>query len=68
MSLLSSHRLHWGAHHELADHFSILVDHLMHPSASGATSPEAPAADDGDQPAGASSPPDARAHLDALGP
>lgn len=31
MSLLSSHRLHWGSHHEFTDHFWIIVDHLIHP-------------------------------------
>jgi len=29
MSFLSSHRLHWGVHHELSDNFRIQLDQMI---------------------------------------
>ncbi len=71
MSLLSSHRLHWGSHHELTDHFWVIVDHLIHPPAHATAEPQAQAAAKGSPLAGAPSSLDtasANARLDALGP
>jgi hypothetical protein len=34
MSLLSSHRLHWGSHHEITEHLRLLIDRMIMPPAS----------------------------------
>jgi hypothetical protein len=39
MSLLSSHRLHWGSHHELTDHLRVIIDRMINPPASDADVP-----------------------------
>ena len=31
MSFLSSHRLHWGVHHELTDNFWLQVERMVRP-------------------------------------
>ena len=34
MSFLSSHRLHWGVHHELSDNFRLHLDHMIEEASS----------------------------------
>ncbi|MET0262392.1 MAG: hypothetical protein ABW223_05810 [Rariglobus sp.] len=33
MSFLSSHRLHWGVHHELSDNFLVQLERIVHDAA-----------------------------------
>ena len=36
MSFLSSHRLHWGVHHELSDNFMVHLDKMVHDATNAA--------------------------------
>ncbi|MFA6962063.1 MAG: hypothetical protein WC205_15010 [Opitutaceae bacterium] len=67
MSFLSSHRLHWGVHHELSENLSAQIDRMI------PVDPQTPAGDlatnvssDGTQSVQLPPPRDPR--LDALGP
>jgi hypothetical protein len=66
MSFLSSHRLHWGVHHELSDNFRIQLDQMIQDAT--AAFPEG-GVHNGDSSANSkeSSPP-ADQELEALGP
>lgn len=35
MSFLSSHRLHWGVHHELSDNFWVHLEEMVRSSTAG---------------------------------
>jgi hypothetical protein len=67
MSFLSSHRLHWGIHHELTDNFRLQIDHMTRDITGGSTppSPESRTGGDDQPPRTPVTGPDA---LDALGP
>ncbi len=44
MSFLSSHRLHWGVHHELSDSFWVQLDQMIHDASNASTPQSAPTA------------------------
>jgi hypothetical protein len=72
MSLLSSHRLHWGSHHEITDHLRVIIDRMItapEPSADVATPQTvAPFKSDVTAPAAPSSAQMIDGHLEVLGP
>ncbi|HEY8932428.1 MAG TPA: hypothetical protein VIM44_03855 [Rariglobus sp.] len=41
MSFLSSHRLHWGVHHELSDNFWVHLEEMVRSTSTSVTSPTA---------------------------
>jgi hypothetical protein len=48
MSFLSSHRLHWGVHHELSDNFWVHLNKMVHGPMNASTPADGP----GSAPAG----------------
>jgi len=40
MSFLSSHRLHWGVHHELSDNFWVHLNKMVHDATGAAVTPD----------------------------
>ncbi len=71
MSLLSSHRLHWGSHHEITDHLRVIIDRMITapaPSADVAMPEPVAFKPDVTAPAAPSSARMIDGHLEVLGP
>lgn len=65
MSFLSSHRLHWGVHHELTDNFWLQIERMVRP---GGENPAAETETAGSPPRAAEDPHEAKPSPDVLGP